>query len=390
MNATIDEEEVAALKAELDSALKQLEEERLFVEDILEEKKSDEKRHFKQIGKLVDEKMRAVFENTILKEHIDTSREYYKEGAKELNSVIDKLRSAHNDLVGDHRLLQRKYAAAASERRSWQAQLEQSFIALQNASTAKEVAEDELALQQAQTKQYRLHAAILAQEAEDQKRGAEEFSIALEEAVAAKKVVEEELALQRDQYRSNAHTLAREVEVREKVAEELRTKLQEMTLEILSIKSHLAESERTKQRLVDNATAQGFLLDSLWASVDDPTRRSLPIEEIEALRDERESLIAAVEARDSMIDDLTFRLAVTTPLPADGCSPTELLIVELTNRVGELTDQLSTSEEMVCKLNVEVSSLMERKEVSSCRRAVLQAGKGTSASGCGEDDGVES
>ncbi|KAG8911851.1 hypothetical protein FRC02_006379, partial [Tulasnella sp. 418] len=307
--------------------------------------------------------MRAVFENTILKEHIETSREYYKEGAKELNSVIDKLRRAHNDLIGDHRLLQRKYAAAAFERRSWQAQLEQYFIALQNASTAKKAAEDELTLQQAQTEQYRLHAAILAQEAEDQKRSAEEFSIALEEAVAAKQVVEEELALQSDRYRSNGHILAREVEVREKVAEELRTKIQEMASEIIRVKSHLAESERSKQRLVDDATAQGFLLDSLWARVYDPTRRSLPIEEIEALRDERESLIAAVEARGSIIDQLTFRLAVTTPLPADGCSPTELLIVELSSRVEELTNQLSTSEETVSKLNVEVSSLMEEKEV---------------------------
>ncbi|KAG8943340.1 hypothetical protein FRC03_002544 [Tulasnella sp. 419] len=374
MNASIDEEEVAALKAELDSALRQLEEERLFVEDLLEEKKSDESRHFKEIGKLVDEKMRAVFfvvivrtfthqENTILKEHIDSSREYCKEGAKELNSVIDKLHRTHNDLIGDHRLLQRKYAAAASERRSWQAQVEQSFIALQNASTANKAAEDELALQQAQTEQYRLHATILAQEAEDQKRGAEEFSIALEEAVAAKKVAEEELALQSDQYRSNAHILVREVEVREKVAEKLRSKIQEMTLEIIRIKSHLAESERSKQRLVDDETAQGFFLDSLWERVYDPTRRSLPIEEIEALRDERESLTAAVEAKDSIIDDLTFRLAVTTPLPADGCSPTELLIVELYNRVEKLTDQLSTSEETVSKLNLEVHSLMEEEEV---------------------------
>ncbi|KAG8955060.1 hypothetical protein FRC03_011293 [Tulasnella sp. 419] len=59
------EEEGAAWR---DSALKQLEEERLQVEALLEEKGAEEGRHFREIGKLVDEKMRAVFENTVLKD----------------------------------------------------------------------------------------------------------------------------------------------------------------------------------------------------------------------------------------------------------------------------------------------------------------------------------
>ncbi|KAG8943452.1 hypothetical protein FRC03_002476 [Tulasnella sp. 419] len=89
INPTIDAEEVAALRAELDSALNQLEEKRLQVEALLEEKEVEEGRHFREIGKLVDEKMRAVFENNVLKDHLERSREYYKEGAKELNGEIE-------------------------------------------------------------------------------------------------------------------------------------------------------------------------------------------------------------------------------------------------------------------------------------------------------------
>ncbi|KAG8955061.1 hypothetical protein FRC03_011294 [Tulasnella sp. 419] len=47
---------------------------------------------------------------------------------------MDKLHKAHNDLAEDHKILQRKYAVVASERKS---QVEQSSIALQEASTAK-------------------------------------------------------------------------------------------------------------------------------------------------------------------------------------------------------------------------------------------------------------
>ncbi|KAG8912845.1 hypothetical protein FRC02_005784, partial [Tulasnella sp. 418] len=148
---TIDEEEVAALRAELDSALNQLEEESLQVEALLEEKEADEERHFREIGKLVDEKMRAEFENNVLKDHLARSRGYYKEGAKELNDEIGKLHKAYNGLAEDHKTLRRKFAFAASERKSWMEQVEQSSIALQEASAAKKHAEEELALQRAQT-----------------------------------------------------------------------------------------------------------------------------------------------------------------------------------------------------------------------------------------------
>ncbi|KAG8947252.1 hypothetical protein FRC03_001133, partial [Tulasnella sp. 419] len=317
INPTIDQEEVAALRAELDSALNKLEEERLQVEALLEEKEADEERHFREIGKLVDEKIRAVFENNVLKDHLARSREYYKEGAKELNDEIGKLHKAYNGLAEDHKTLRRKYAFAASERKSWMAQVEQSCTALQEASTAKKHAEEELALQRAQT----------------------------------------------DQYRSDADTLARKVEDQKRGAEELQSKIRQMSSEIIRTKSDLSESERVKECLINDSRAQGILLDSLWAHVYDPSRRSLPIVKIEQLRDERETLISTVEAKDLVIDDLSFRLAVATPLPADGCSTTELLIVDLSNRVEELAGQLSTSEEKVSGLTLEVCSLMEEKKI---------------------------
>ncbi|KAG8916320.1 hypothetical protein FRC02_004046 [Tulasnella sp. 418] len=136
-----------------------------------------------------------------------------------------------------------------------------------------------------------------------------------------------------------------------------------MSSEIIRTKSDLSESERVKECLIDDFRAQGILLDSLWAHVYDPTKRSYPIDDIEQLRDGRETLIATVEAKDLVIDDLSFRLAVATPLPADGCSTTELLIVDLSNRVEELAGQLSTSEEKVSGLTLEVSLLMEEKKI---------------------------
>ncbi|KAG8938980.1 hypothetical protein FRC03_006764, partial [Tulasnella sp. 419] len=120
-----DDDNIASLRAELDSALDQLQDERRYVDKLIKEKKAAEDKHFKEIGKLVDEKMTAVMENTILRSHAETARQYYYEGAKELNLVINKLHRSHSELAEDHKTLQRKYVLAGREKKAYILQVEE-------------------------------------------------------------------------------------------------------------------------------------------------------------------------------------------------------------------------------------------------------------------------
>ncbi|KAG8910073.1 hypothetical protein FRC02_007397, partial [Tulasnella sp. 418] len=103
---------------------------RLHVEALLEGKKLNAGRHFQMDWKVG----RREDAGRVSSREI---REYYKEGAKEWNAVMDKLHEAHSYLAEDHKILQRKYTVVASERKSWLAQVEQFSVALQEASTAK-------------------------------------------------------------------------------------------------------------------------------------------------------------------------------------------------------------------------------------------------------------
>ncbi|KAG8912793.1 hypothetical protein FRC02_005805, partial [Tulasnella sp. 418] len=289
----------------LDSALDQLQDERRYVDELIEEKKVVEDKHFKEIGKLVDEKMTAVMENTIL-----------KSGAKELNLVINKLHRSHSELAENHQTLQRKYVLAGREKEAYILQVEELSKAVQTAPTTSKRAEEEVAFHRDQALKYHYEIKSLVQEARE----------------------------------------------RERDAEALKERTKQMTTEVTSLKARLWESDLAKERLVRDFKANEILLDALWSEVYDPTKKSLSLDQINQFHMEK-------EARDLIIDQLNFKLAVATPLPSDGCSPLELLIADLHSQMEQLTRQLSFSEELVSGLNVElsntkqsVSSLMAEKE----------------------------